>query len=215
MPVLKCPACRAKGEVRGTEEFFEVRGRWPGNDYGWPVLKCRACGAGLIGKPRLVAPGVRATVIDAETWARMEAMWEDAFGDDESDSERQFAPLPVAIIIKALHAIYEMYPAHRVGQAPDVALDATLNAAITPEGMERVSRFHSGLLDDYYGLTPDQGGRHLHATLVQNVEKYHDGPQQGTGYAMYLAFLALTGCFRHDEGEGAYADLSRISVSFS
>ena len=41
MPVLKCPACRTKGEVRGTEEFYEVRGRWPGNDYGWPVLKCQ------------------------------------------------------------------------------------------------------------------------------------------------------------------------------
>ena len=145
----------------------------------------------------------------------MEAMWEDAFGEEESSPERQFAPLPIAIIIQALHAIYEMYPEHRVGQAPDVALDATLNAAITAEGMELVSPFHSGLLDEYYGLSPEQGGRYLHSTLVQNVEQYHDGPHQGTGYAMYLAFLALTECFREDEGEGGYADLSRISVSFS
>jgi hypothetical protein len=58
VPVVKCPTCGAKGEARGTDEFFQVRGRTP-DDYGWPIRKCRACGAGLILRPRIVPLGTK------------------------------------------------------------------------------------------------------------------------------------------------------------
>lgn len=79
MPQLKCPACGARGEVRETEEHFEVRGQWP--DGHWPVRKCRQCGVGLIVKMRIAPPGVKAKRIDDATWAAMEASWNRAFGE--------------------------------------------------------------------------------------------------------------------------------------
>ncbi len=81
MATLKCPACGAKGEVRATEESFEVRGR-TSDDWGWPIRKCRACGNGLIVKPRTFPPGVKAEVIPVGTWQAMEEeSWEAEFGD--------------------------------------------------------------------------------------------------------------------------------------
>ena len=84
MPQLKCPACGTKGEVRGTEEFFATRGRDPSSDYGWPARKCLACGRGLSVKPRAFPPGAKATLIDPETWSKMEKVWEETFGDTGS-----------------------------------------------------------------------------------------------------------------------------------
>src|SRR4051812_31576861 len=69
---LRCPACGASGEVRGTEEAFEVRGQWP--EGHWPVRKCRACGAGIIVKPGIGR--ARGKLIEPELWAKMEAHFE-------------------------------------------------------------------------------------------------------------------------------------------
>jgi hypothetical protein len=74
MPKLKCPACGNEGELRGTEEFFEIRGKWP--DGHLPVRKCQECGHGLIVKPRLFLPA-RAQVIPDDTWAKMERLWDE------------------------------------------------------------------------------------------------------------------------------------------
>ena len=96
MPQLKCPSCNSRGEVRETEEFYEVRGVWP--DGHWPVRKCRNCGAGLIVKIRLAPPGAKAKRIDDATWAAMEASWHLSLGNtsratsaknEEGDSSRQ------------------------------------------------------------------------------------------------------------------------------
>ena len=73
---MKCPHCGAKGDVKGTEDHFEVRGQWP--DGHWPVRKCRACGGGMIVKPGL--RGMRAKPIDHDLWERMEEMWGREFG---------------------------------------------------------------------------------------------------------------------------------------
>ncbi len=80
MAQLKCPSCGNRGEVRGTEEFFAVRGRDPSSEYGWPVRKCLACGAGLVVRPRAFPPGTKATLIDSVTWSKMETAWEEEFG---------------------------------------------------------------------------------------------------------------------------------------
>jgi DNA-directed RNA polymerase subunit RPC12/RpoP len=79
MAQLKCPSCGSRGEVRGTEEFFAVRGRDPSSEYGWPVRKCLACGKGLVVKPRTFPPGTKAVAIDPETWSKMERDWEENF----------------------------------------------------------------------------------------------------------------------------------------
>lgn len=81
MPMLTCRSCRSKGDVRD-EEAFEVRGQWPAGH--WPVRKCRACGAGLIVKPRLFPPGVKGKVIPGTMWTQMEEMWDSEFGGPSS-----------------------------------------------------------------------------------------------------------------------------------
>lgn len=83
MPVLKCPACGARGEVRGTEEFFEERGQWP--DGHMPVRKCLACGGGLIVRPRVFPPGAQAQVIPSDIWVKMESAWDEEFGEGSND----------------------------------------------------------------------------------------------------------------------------------
>jgi DNA-directed RNA polymerase subunit RPC12/RpoP len=75
MPEKKCPHCGFKGELRGTEEFFERRGQWP--DGHWPVRRCRNCGGGFLVRPRLFPPGLRTEAISGETWQRMEQLWEE------------------------------------------------------------------------------------------------------------------------------------------
>ena len=75
MPQLKCPECGNRGELRGTEESFEIRGKTP--EGHWPIRKCRQCGAGLVVKPLLgfLFFRPRAHVIDTETWGRMQRLW--------------------------------------------------------------------------------------------------------------------------------------------
>jgi hypothetical protein len=77
MANIRCPSCGSKGEVRGTEEFFEVRGRHPTSP--WPVRKCIQCGAGFELMPRLLVlwPWPKARLIPPEFWREMEASWDD------------------------------------------------------------------------------------------------------------------------------------------
>ena len=91
MPQLKCPSCGAKGEVRESGDSFEVRGMWPKGH--WPVRKCRNCGVGLVVKPRLIPPGVRASVIPGATWLQMEESWRRQFGDDDLDVQVPDVPI--------------------------------------------------------------------------------------------------------------------------
>ena len=119
--MLKCPVCKTKGEVRGTEESYEARGQWP--DGGWPVRKCNACGAGLIVKVRLVPPGARAVVISEDTWERMQEMWDEAFPEadpveDDEDDDRPWDPevlptLASPIAMSYFEAVVPLYVAAR------------------------------------------------------------------------------------------------------
>lgn len=81
---VRCPECGFVGEIRGTEEFFEVRGIHP--ESRMPVRKCRNCGAGfelraplffLFGSPR-------ARLIEPDFWELMEAEWERHVGSRSS-----------------------------------------------------------------------------------------------------------------------------------
>jgi DNA-directed RNA polymerase subunit RPC12/RpoP len=87
--MLKCPECGVRGEVKGTEDSFEVRSRWPFSPEGWPVRKCRSCGSGLIVKPRLFPPGAKASLIPSDTWQEMETMWAHNFPKSAPDTERR------------------------------------------------------------------------------------------------------------------------------
>ena len=75
MPKVRCPSCGLKGEVRGTEEFFEVRGQHPTSRM--PVRKCRNCGAGFEVKPGFLVlfGSANARAIPPDFWRRMEASW--------------------------------------------------------------------------------------------------------------------------------------------
>src|SRR6266568_3667926 len=70
---LTCPVCGQEGEIRGTEEFFEIRGRLPGRR---AIRKCRRCGSGLIVRPRLLFWGTRAEAIDYSLWKKMDTHFE-------------------------------------------------------------------------------------------------------------------------------------------
>ena len=85
MPQMKCPSCGRKGEARGTEESFAIRGRDSNSEYGWPIRKCLACGAGMTVKPRPFPPGLKPTLIDSKRWKEMENAWEREF-DSKSES---------------------------------------------------------------------------------------------------------------------------------
>jgi hypothetical protein len=67
---MTCPACGVSGELRGTEEHFEPRGQWPDGHY--PVRRCKACGAGIIVRPRFLLFGARPQLIPDETWSKMD-----------------------------------------------------------------------------------------------------------------------------------------------
>ena len=73
MSEVRCPSCGVKREVRGTEEFFEIRGQHPRSRM--PVRKCRNCGAGF--EIRFIVPFVwpRAKAIPPDFWRRMERAW--------------------------------------------------------------------------------------------------------------------------------------------
>ena len=83
MPTLTCPECGHAGEIRGTEEFFEVRGQWPNGHY--PVRKCRACGRGIIVRPRFLIFGTRPVVIPDDTWSKMERLFYKEMGQPGPD----------------------------------------------------------------------------------------------------------------------------------
>jgi hypothetical protein len=78
MPVLACPRCGNRGEIRGSDESFETRGQWP--DGHFPVRKCRRCGTGIIVRPRFLIFGARPTLIPDNTWSKMEREFSRAFG---------------------------------------------------------------------------------------------------------------------------------------
>jgi DNA-directed RNA polymerase subunit RPC12/RpoP len=83
MPTLTCPACSHSGEIRLSDEAFEPRGQWPEGHY--PVRKCRACGAGIIVRPRFLIFGTRPILIPHDVWAKMDRMFlrETGRGDPE------------------------------------------------------------------------------------------------------------------------------------
>lgn len=126
VPTLTCPSCGHSGEIRGTEDYFEVRGRSP--EGHWPVRKCRACGDGIIVKPRLFfIGGARALRIPDETWVRMQRMWAEqvepylSHGNEEhaqtSRSDQRAEALEAAAdnpLYSAAQRIVVSYPDSRV-----------------------------------------------------------------------------------------------------
>jgi endogenous inhibitor of DNA gyrase (YacG/DUF329 family) len=90
MPELKCPACGHRGEIRGTEEFFEHRGKHPLSRM--PVAKCRGCGSGLEFRLRgFFFPflGFRVRQIPDDFWSHMEAIWERELGSSAGPTEQR------------------------------------------------------------------------------------------------------------------------------
>lgn len=83
MPILTCPRCGNSGEIRGDDGCFEDV--WPGARGHFPVRKCSQCGTGIIVSTRLLALGMRATVIPDDIWVRMR---EENFG-------RAMAAMPI------------------------------------------------------------------------------------------------------------------------
>jgi ribosomal protein S27AE len=69
MPILTCPRCGNSGEIRGEHGRFEDV--WPGARGHLPLRKCSQCGAGIIVSTKLLALGMRATVIPDDIWVRM------------------------------------------------------------------------------------------------------------------------------------------------
>jgi DNA-directed RNA polymerase subunit M/transcription elongation factor TFIIS len=76
MPMLTCPRCGARGELRGTDETFQPRGHVG----RVPVRKCRKCGAGIAVRFRFLMFGARAELIANETWSDMERRFARAVG---------------------------------------------------------------------------------------------------------------------------------------
>jgi hypothetical protein len=75
MPILTCPRCGTRGEMRGGDGCFEDI--WPEVRGHLPVRRCSDCGAGIILSTKLLALGVRANLIPDDIWLRME---DESFG---------------------------------------------------------------------------------------------------------------------------------------
>src|SRR5688572_25656007 len=98
MPKLTCASCGAKAAVRPSDGAFEIRGRWP--DGHRPVVKCNACGSGLIVNPRLgfLIFWPKATAIPDDTWRSMARYWRehvelrDPTGDDRRPQRARSRP---------------------------------------------------------------------------------------------------------------------------
>jgi DNA-directed RNA polymerase subunit RPC12/RpoP len=77
MANLTCAACGTKGEVglRPGDGAFDIRGRWP--DGHRPVVRCSACGHGLIVNPRfgVMVWWPKTTVIPEDVWLRIQHVW--------------------------------------------------------------------------------------------------------------------------------------------
>ena len=68
---ITCPKCGNRGEIRGTEEHFEVRGQFQGK----AVRKCQKCGAGVT-----VGAFLRkAKLIPDDLWKKMQESWDRNF----------------------------------------------------------------------------------------------------------------------------------------
>lgn len=70
---IKCPACRARGEV-GDDLTFETRGQFRGR----AVQKCLSCSRGVFVK----APFGRTEVIPDDLWGQMQERWAAEFPSD-------------------------------------------------------------------------------------------------------------------------------------
>lgn len=70
MPLITCPSCGNVGPTEYGSDDFETRGQWQRK----PVRKCLQCGAGMTVHFRL--GGMKAKLIDAPTWQRMETAWD-------------------------------------------------------------------------------------------------------------------------------------------
>jgi hypothetical protein len=71
MPILICPRCANRGEIRGHDGSFEDV--WPAARGHFSVRKCSGCGAAIVVSPKFLICGMRATLIPDDTWRRMEA----------------------------------------------------------------------------------------------------------------------------------------------
>jgi DNA-directed RNA polymerase subunit RPC12/RpoP len=72
--VMRCPSCRHKGEFKGSKDFA-ARGQWP-IPPPRAVRECRACGSGILVRPRFIVWGALCSSIPDEAWRAMRAQWE-------------------------------------------------------------------------------------------------------------------------------------------
>lgn len=70
---ITCPQCDI-AEAWPAAGMFDDRGHLP--EGRGEIRKCRSCGVGLEVRPRAILPGYSVRLIPADTWRKIEMLWE-------------------------------------------------------------------------------------------------------------------------------------------